>query len=139
MIVLDTNVLSALMQDAPDSGVVDWLDQQASESLWTTSVTVFEIRFGLAAMPKGKRQRNLAAAFDEALEQDLDERVLDFDVAAAGSAAAIAARLRTQGRPVEIRDVMIAGIVSSRRGVLATRNVKHFEGGDVKLVNPWKP
>ena len=138
MIVLDTNVLSALMQQAPEPRVVAWLDAQPTESIWTTSVTVFEIRFGLEAMAKGKRQRTLQEAFRLALTEDLSGRVLNFDVAAADEAAAISARLRSQGRPVEIRDVMIAGIIAARRGTLATRNTKHFQDTKIRLVNPWE-
>ena len=137
MIVLDTNVLSALMQQAPEPRVVAWLDAQPTESIWTTSVTVFEIRFGLEAMAKGKRQRALQEAFRLALTEDLSGRVLNFDVASADEAAAISVRLRSQGRPVEIRDVMIAGIVAARRGTLATRNTKHFQDTKIRLVNPW--
>ncbi len=137
MIVLDTNVLSALMQQAPEPRVVAWLDAQPTESIWTTSVTVFEIRFGLEAMAKGKRQRALQEAFRLALTEDLSGRVLNFDVAAADEAAVLSARLRAQGRTVEIRDVMIAGIVAARRGILATRNTKHFQDTKIRVVNPW--
>ncbi len=138
MIVLDTNVLSALMQQAPEPRVVAWLDAQPTESIWTTSVTVFEIRFGLEAMAKGKRQRALQEAFRLALTEDLSGRVLNFDVAAADEAAVLSARLRSKGRPVEIRDVMIAGIVAARRGTLATRNTKHFQDTKIRVVNPWE-
>ncbi|MBX3386185.1 MAG: type II toxin-antitoxin system VapC family toxin [Phycisphaeraceae bacterium] len=137
MIVLDTNVISALMRAKPDGVVAAWLDEQPGDSIWTTAVTVFEVRFGLSAMAKGKKQRALQEAFDLALRQDLEGRVLDFDVAAANEAGVIAARLRSAGRSVDVRDVQIAGIVAARRGTLATRNVKHFEHSGVSLVNPW--
>ncbi len=63
MIVLDTNVLSALMQSISDLQVIHWRDALPAESIWTTSVSVFEIHFGLEAMPKGQRQRALQVAF----------------------------------------------------------------------------
>ena len=55
MIILDTNVLSALMRTAPDPPVVAWLDRQPAESVWITSITVFETRLGLAVLPLGRR------------------------------------------------------------------------------------
>ena len=59
MTILDTNVLSALMRTAPDPQVVAWLDRQAPESLWITSITVFEARFGLALLaPDGAVARS---------------------------------------------------------------------------------
>jgi predicted nucleic acid-binding protein len=88
-------------------------------------------------MPKGKKHRTYEAAFQTMLDEVLEGRVLDFDEPAALHAATIAAGLRVEGSPVEIRDTMIAGIVAARRGVLATRNTKHFAGAGVALVDPW--
>ena len=64
MIILDTNVLSALMRTAPEAVVVTWLDRQPADSIWLTSITVFEARFGLGLLPKGRRRTSLERAFD---------------------------------------------------------------------------
>lgn len=137
MILLDTNVLSALMRREADPVVVSWLDRQPPESIWTTAITVFEIRFGLEILASGRRRRSLEDAFAQALDQDFDGRVLPFDQSAAEAAAAIAAEQRRAGRPVEIRDVQIAGIAVARKASLATRNTRHFEGTGIALVDPW--
>jgi len=63
--------------------------------------------------------------------------VLPFDQMSAHTAAAIAAKQRAAGRPVEIRDVQIAGIAAARKAALATRNTRHFEDFGIPLVNPW--
>lgn len=139
MIILDTNVLSALMRSAPDAAVIDWLDEQPSESIWITSVTEFESRFGLALLPDGKRRRALEAVFAQLLKEDLENRVLPFDSAAAEQAALLAARRQQAGQPVDMRDTQIAGIALSRRATLATRNVRHFGDLNVPVVNPWAP
>ncbi|HTS54055.1 MAG TPA: PIN domain-containing protein [Burkholderiales bacterium] len=94
MIILDTNVLSALMQARPDVSVVSWLDSQPYESIWITSITLFEGRLGLALLPNGKRRRTLETSFTQLVEQDLENRVLDFDSGAATEAAALAAGRR---------------------------------------------
>lgn len=137
MILLDTNVLSAMMRHETDPVVIAWLDAQPPESIWTTTITVFEIRFGLEILAAGRRRKALEEAFATALDEDFDGRVLGFDLAAAQAGAAIAARLRGAGRPVEIRDVQIAGIVAARKATLATRNTRHFEGAGITLVDPW--
>lgn len=137
MILLDTNVLSALMRREADSAVVAWLDAQPPESIWTTAITVCEIRFGLEILAKGRKRKALEEAFASALAEDLDGRVLAFDQAAADAAATISARQREAGRPVEIRDVQIAGIAAARKAALATRNTRHFEGTRITLINPW--
>jgi predicted nucleic acid-binding protein len=137
MIVLDTNVLSALMRAEPDRPVVRWLDRLAAESIWTTSVTVFEVRFGLEVLPAGERKAALQHAFDQVISEDLRGRVLDFDAGAASVAGEISAKLRALGRPVDMRDAQIAGIIAARRATLATRNVRHFVDAGIPVIDPW--
>jgi len=91
MIVLDTNVLSALMQDTPDPAVAEWLDNQPTESIWTTSVTVFEIRTGIELLTPSRRRKRLDEIFSQLLDEDLDGRVQSFDLTAAFAAGTIAA------------------------------------------------
>lgn len=138
MIILDTNVLSALMRTTPEAKVVQWLDHQAAESIWITSITLFETRLGLALLPKGRRRQSLEVAFDRLLEEDLQNRVLDFDSAAATEAAAIAATRQKSGRPIDMRDTQIAGIALARRATVATRNVRHFQDLSVAVIDPWE-
>ena len=136
MIVLDTNVLSALMRQVPDQNVVTWLDQQSRTSVWTTSVTVFEVRFGLQILAVGKRRTLLTEAFEELLAR-MGQRVLAFDVAAAQQASDLMAARHKKGRPGDLRDTMIAGIALAQRATLATRNIAHFQDTSIPLVNPW--
>jgi predicted nucleic acid-binding protein len=138
MIILDTNVLSALMRKALEAQVVAWLDRQPAESVWITSITLFEARLGLALLPRGRRQRTLEAAFARLLQEDLENRVLDFDAVAANAAASLAAERQRAGRPVDMRDTQIAGIALARHATLATRNVRHFQDLKVPVVNPWE-
>ena len=137
MIVLDTNVLSALMRREADRSVVAWLDRQASESVWTTAVTVFEIRFGLELLEPGRRRRQLEDAFSRVLDEDFQGRILPFDHEAAQEAASLAAERRAAGKPVNFRDLEIAGIVSASRATLATRNTRHFVDLRIELIDPW--
>ena len=137
MIILDTNVLAALMRTVPEVSVVAWLDRQPAESVWITSITLFEARFGLALLPAGRRRQALEAAFARMLKDDLENRVLDFDSAAATEAALLAATRQKNGRSVDMRDTQIAGIALARRATLATRNVRHFGDLNISVVDPW--
>ncbi len=137
MIILDTNVLSALMRTSPDPEVIAWLDEQPAESVWITSITEFESRMGLALLPSGRRRLALQASFERLLRDDLQSRVLAFDSDAAAESAVLAARRQRAGRPVDMRDTQIAGIALSRRATLATRNVRHFDDLELAVVNPW--
>jgi predicted nucleic acid-binding protein len=125
------------MRPSPDAAVVAWLDRQAADSIWTTSITVLETRFGLAILPVGRRRRSLEAAFARVLQDDLDGRVLSFDAASATAAAGLAAARHRTGRPVDLRDTQIAGIALAHHATLATRNTRHFADLKTPVANPW--
>jgi predicted nucleic acid-binding protein len=137
MIILDTNVLSALMRRIPDNHVIAWLDKQPRTSIWTTSVTILEIRFGLQTMPVGKRRAALMRTFETVLADKIGRRIAPFDMAAAQQAGDLMAVRYKQGRPGEMRDTMIAGIVLACHATLATRNTSHFEDLSLPVINPW--
>src|SRR5882762_5737780 len=115
MILLDTCVISALMRPQDNRPVVAWLDRQSSVSIWTTAVTVLEIRFGLLTMPEGRRRSKFEQAFDGLLQQDLEGRIAAFDLAAAEAAATLAAERQRKGRPIDVRDTQIAGVGAAGR------------------------
>ena len=137
MIILDTDVLSALMRVQPDRTVMRWLDQQPDSSIWTTSITVMEIRYGLQIMPAGKRREKMTEELAAVLRDEIGERYAVFDVAAAQQAAELMASHRTRGRTVDFGDTMIAGIALATRATLATGNAAHFADLSVPVVNPW--
>ena len=138
MILLDTNVLSALMRRTPDLSVIAWLDRQPPTSVWTTSITILEVRFGLQVMATGKKRSALLELFDRVLTEKMERRVASFDILAAQHAAEMMAVRQKSGRPGELRDTMIAGIVLASRATLATRNTRHFDDLPISLVNPWE-
>lgn len=136
MIILDTNAFSALMRQTPDTRVIAWLDRQPRTSIWTTSVTILEVRFGLHIMATGKRRSLLMQAFETTLVK-MEHRIAAFDAPAAIEAADLMAARQRKGRPGDVRDTMIAGIALARHATLATRNTSHFEDLSVPVVNPW--
>src|ERR1700683_2341345 len=136
MTILDTNVLSALMHVAPAKNVIAWLDRQPRASIWITSITVLEIRFGLQIMPGGKRRAALIQSFQELLNK-IDNRVVPFDVAAAQEAGDLMGCGHKKGHPGDLRDTMIAGIAIAQHATLATRNTAHFDDIPVPLIDPW--
>ena len=138
MIILDTNVLSALMLREPAPQVIAWLDKQPRTSIWTSAVTVVEIRFGVLALPGGKRRDALTAAFDTLLEHKIAGRIAPFDAAAAQCASELTASRKARGRAVDLRDTMIAGIALACKASLATRNTVDFQDLSVPVVNPWE-
>jgi predicted nucleic acid-binding protein len=98
---------------------------------------LFETRFGLALLPSGRRRQALESAFAHLLKEDLENRILDFDSAAATAATSLAATRQKSGRSVDLRDTQIAGIALARHATLATRNVRHFSDLKISIVDPW--
>lgn len=137
MIVLDSNVVSAIMREEPDPAAAAWLDRQRFESLWITTVTIFEIRYGIEILEKGRRKKRLEDTFERSLAEDFQERVLSVDETAVRAGALFAARRRRAGRTSEFQDAVIAGIVMTRDAELATRNVRHFDDPEIRIINPW--
>ena len=128
MIILDTNVLSALMRTAPEAPVVAWLDRQPAESVWITSITLFEARLGLALLPTGRRRQTLEAAFARLLKEDLENRVLDFDSAAAADAALLAAERHGRSMEEEVRHILrnVVKAENTRLSKLGSRIAARF-------------
>ena len=137
MIILDTNVLSALMRAEPDLAVASWLDRQPAESIWTTAITVFEIRFGLHLLTDSRRRQQLEALFHTVMQDGLNQRILPVDALATQHASVLAATRQKAGRPVDFRDTLIGGIAEARRASLATHNTRHFADLSVPLIDPW--
>jgi predicted nucleic acid-binding protein len=138
MVILDTNVISTLMQRHQHPAVKLWLDRQAELSVWTTSVTAFEIRNGIEMLPKSRRRASLESEFERVIEDDIQGRIVPFDTAAANAAAVLMAERQRAGRPGDMRDTMIAGIVIASHATLATHNTRHFADLSVPVVDPWQ-
>ncbi len=137
MTILDTNVISEAMLSSPDPKVLEWLSAQPREQLFTTTVSLAEILFGLELLPPGKRRRDLLATAETMFAKLFPGRLLAFDDSAARSFPIIAAGRRMRGRPIATFDAEIAAIARVHDATLATRNTADFEGCGIRLVNPW--
>ena len=137
MIVLDTNVVSEAMKPEPHPAVRIWLNDQAAETLYLTSVTLAELLFGIAALPTGKRKDMLAQALDGLMGLFRD-RVLPFDTDAARRYAELAVTAKTSGRGFPTPDGYIAAIAASRGFIVASRDTTPYEAARVPVINPWE-
>lgn len=137
MILLDTNVVSELMRIEPTQIVLDWFGQHDAVDLFISAITEAELRTGVAILPDGQRRSRLQMALDAMIDQDFQSRVVPFDSAAAKAYAQIAAQRRAAGRPIAEADCQIAAIARAAGAPIATRNVRDFEGCDIRVINPW--
>ena len=137
MILLDTNVVSAMMAPSPPRAVVGWLNDRQTVALFLSTITIAEIVYGLAVLPDGKR-RDLADRFDRFVAAGFEQRVLDFDRAAALVYGEVMSRRRAMGRPLAALDGQIAAVARANRLAVATRNVRDFEHCGIDLVDPFE-
>jgi predicted nucleic acid-binding protein len=136
MILLDTNVLSETMKVQPDHNVLGWLNAQASETLFISSITIAEILFGIGAMSDGKRKDQLATIAERALAL-FEDRVLPFDLNAARYYARLAIATRRVGKGFPAPDAYIAAIAAAGDFAVATRDSGAFVAAGLKVINPW--
>ena len=137
MIVLDTNVVSELMRAAPAPAVLSWLAEHRASDVYTTAITVAEIRYGISRLPGGRRRDGLQQAADEIFAAFPDQ-VLPFDLRAATAYADLVAQRESTGNPISGFDAQIAAICRTHLATLATRNIADFTGTGVATVDPWQ-
>ena len=121
----------------PESRVHAWFVAQDSGDIYTTAISEAELRFGVAIMPHGKRREDLSRAVDEIIRDYFEEQILPFSRRAARAYAVIKAERQAAGRSIGILDGQIAAIAQSTQADVATRNVAHFEGCGINIINPW--
>ncbi|AHI27198.1 plasmid stability protein StbB [Komagataeibacter xylinus] len=138
MILLDTNVISEPWKPVPEPRVLAWIDGQAIETLFLSAVTVAELRFGIGAMPTGRRRSVLHERLEQEVLPLFAGRVLSFDLAASQAYAELMVRARSEGRAIGKADGYIAATAASRGYVVASRDVSSFEAAGVRVLNPWE-
>lgn len=135
MIIIDTNVVSELMRAAPTPNVATWA-VASDPQLFLTTLTVAEIRYGIARLPDGVRKQTITSAADQLLTT-FSHRIVHFDLAAANAYGDLVARCEAQGRPISVFDAQIAAVCQAHGASLATRNIKDFEATGIAVIDPW--
>ena len=136
MILLDTNIISEALKPGGDPKVKAWLDAQALETLFLSTITLAELAVGIAAMPTGERRTRLRRALDEEITPLFDGRILSFDRPAAEAYGELRARARSLGKAISTADGYIAAIATAHGLAVATRDVSPFEAAQVQVITP---
>lgn len=137
MILLDTNVVSEPLRLAGDAGVSDWIDAQNIETLYLSAISLAELRFGIAALPPGKRRDTLHTSVESRIVPLFVSRILPFDAAASEAYAELRARARAQGQAIAPSDGYIAATARVHGLMVATRDAGPFEAAGLTVINPW--
>lgn len=116
--------------------MVAWLDQQVADTLYISSITLAELRFGIGALPAGRRKEELNQVLNGVLGL-FAGRVLAFDADAALHYAELAIAARNSGKGFPTPDGYIAAIASSCNFTVATRDEAPFKAAGLNVLNPW--
>ncbi|MFA5120316.1 type II toxin-antitoxin system VapC family toxin [Zavarzinia sp.] len=138
MILLDTNVVSEPLRRDPDPAVLAWLDAQAIDTLYLSTISLAELQSGIAALADGRRKEFLRRSLDEQIVPLFQDRLLAFDSAAAAAYGAIRARARAAGKAIATADGYIAAIAAAHGLMVATRDAAPFEAAGLTVVDPWR-
>jgi toxin FitB len=138
VILLDTSVVSEPLKLGADPTVVAWIDAQVIETLYLSTISVTELRYGIAVLPDGKRKMGLRASLDERVLPLFESRILPFDLQAAEICAELRARVRASGLGIGTADSYIAAIAAAKGLTVASRDTQPFEAAGVPVINPWK-
>ena len=138
MILLDTNVVSEPLRLAPNVRVIEWIDAQPLETLYLSSITVAELRAGVALLPAGKRRSGLQESLEKRVLALFAGRVLPFDLACTHAYAQLMTKARAHGLSLGVADSYIAAIAATNGFAVATRDVGPFEVAGVSIINPWR-
>jgi toxin FitB len=137
VIILDTNVISEALKPLPSGTVLRWLAAQTPSAVFTTTITLAEVLYGVEALPPGRRRTRLLAAVEKMFAEGFDGRILPFDEDAARVFAGLVASRDRAGRPISQFDAMIAAIARSHRAAVATRNTADFDRCGISVIDPW--
>ena len=138
MILLDTNVVSEAMRETGDRRVVAWIDAQSVETLFLSTITLAELRFGILALAPGKRRDRLRERLEEEVFGLFAGRILTFDLPASERYGELMATARRAGRAIGTPDGYIAAIAAAAGFAVATRDGSPFEAAGVRVINPWQ-
>ena len=137
MILLDTQVVSEPLRNAPEARVIEWIDAQPMETLFLCAITVAELRAGVALLPDGKRRSGLQENLEKRVLPLFAGRVLPFDLACTQAYAALMAKARSAGLAVATADGVVAAIAATNGFAVATRDTRPFDAAGVTVINPW--
>ncbi|CAG9265153.1 Plasmid stability protein StbB [Burkholderia diffusa] len=137
MILVDTNVISEPLRREPSLAVIEWLDAQNVETLFLAAISLAEMRFGVAALPEGRRRDWLHQSIEQRIVPLFRGRVLPFDDAASKAYASLRAKARATGNALASADGFIAATAAANGLIVATRDVAPFEAVGLRVIDPW--
>ncbi len=130
--LVDANVLSEATKPDPKPRVVEWL-RRNERSIVVDPIVLGEVRFGILLLARGARRTELEQWFEQGVGRI---QCLPWDSSVGLRWAQLLADLRRSGRPMSIKDSLIAASALAHGLALATLNQRDFKPTRLTLVDP---
>jgi predicted nucleic acid-binding protein len=137
--LLDTNVVSELITRRPDPNVIRWVEDQDTDTIFLSVITVGELNRGIQRLPDSRRKKALSNWLIGDLLVRFADRILPLDVAVMMIWGALVARMEARGHLIPAIDSLLAATAAEHGLIVATRNVHDFKATDISILNPWEP
>ena len=137
--LLDTNVLSELRRKRPDRNVVAFVREQPLESLFVSTVTLAEIRFGIEILPEADRRAELHDWLANKVRPMFEQRVLPVTEDVMVKWRLLVEQGRKTSHTFSQPDLIIAATAIHAGLIVVTRDVREFEHAGASVFNPWMP
>jgi toxin FitB len=135
--IVDTNIISEQNRIKPNNNVIDWLGRIAFTSVFTTEVTLAEIRYGIAIQNNPVKAAGLQIWLDQKVRQTFFGRVLIVDENVIVQWRILSRKVQQERKPTPPVDLLIAAIAIENSCGVATRNVEPFLATGIPIYNPF--
>ena len=135
--LLDTNIVSVLVQPGPDPRVVSWIRATSTLDLGISVLVLGEVEQGVASLPPGRRREELLAWARDELPRLFSGRILPVTPPIAREWGRLRAEGRRAGRPLPVIDGLLLATASAHRLTLVSRNVADVAQRGVPVFDPF--
>ena len=143
--LLDTVVVSEYIRKKPAVAVIEWLDNQAEQSLYISHLTIAELKKGYFKLvyrdtksaDKGKARK--IEAWISTLETRFSERLLSVDSEVLDVWSSLTGKAEAEGRKLPVFDSLLTATAERHNLVVVTRNEADFKNclSTIKLYSPY--
>lgn len=135
--LLDTCLISELVKDKPDVGVLEWIEQQDEQALFLSVLTLGELQKGVSKLPDGRKKTQLLNWLDDDLQTRFTGRMLDVDATVATLWGRLQGEAERRGRRMPVIDSLLAATAHANKLAIVTRNGVDMAESGVEVINPW--
>jgi len=135
--LLDTNILSELRRPKPELKVTAFIAEQSLESIYVSTVTLAEIRFGIELLADAARRSELNDWLSRKVRPMFENRVLEVTEDVMLKWRLLVEEGRKVGHTFSQPELIIAAIAQHHGITVVSRDTADYDKAGVAVFNPW--